>query len=324
MDQSSDQGNTSSGSSGFGLINVVFVLFGLVAIYYLYRFLYSTAGSSAATVISKQQSASMPVTTTKFPTPFEGGEYSVNTWLYVSSFNKNRNTRKHVLELKGQYFSTLLIALGAFKNTLTVRTHTVDVVSGFQSGAGTGTGTGGTGTGTAGTGRGTGTGTGRGTGTGGTGTGTTTTTTTSTTTTTDTPNSGQSGSLSSSNVGALFAPMAMDDELLPPPVCDLPEIDLQRWTMITVVISGRTIDVYMDGKLSRSCTTSSYYKVDPTGVTLSIAERGGFDGYIGNTSMGAYSMNPDEIYRAYLSGPQGASMDIFAWIASIFKGANSS
>lgn len=91
--------------------------------------------------------------------------------------------------------------------------------------------------------------------------------------------------------------------------------------MITVVLSGRTIDVYLDGKLSRSCTTSSYYKVDPTGVSMNILDRGGFDGYIGNTMVGSYSMNPDEIYRAYLSGSNGASMDALRWIETLFRGA---
>jgi len=191
------------------------------------------------------------------------------------------NTRKHVFEIKGQYFSTLLIALGAFKNTLTVRTQSDVVLEGFQGTRGSG----------------------------------------SDITNTNTPNSGGTGSLATDEVDALFKPMAMDDEILTtPPICDLPEIDLQRWTMITVVLSGRTIDVYLDGKLSRSCTSSSYYKVDPTGVSMNIVDRGGFDGYIGNTMVGAYSMNPDEIYRAYLSGPNGTSMDILRWIESIFRG----
>jgi len=236
---------------------------------------------------------------TTAPAPFEGGEYSVNTWVYVSSYNKNMNTRKHVLEIKGQYFSTLLIALGAFKNTLTVRTHSDAILEGFQgSGSGSGSKSGSSGSGI---------------------------------TNTNTPNSGGgggggggggAGSLAAADVDALFAPMAMDDAILTtPPICDLPEIDLQRWTMITVVLSGRTIDVYLDGKLSRSCTSSSYYKVDPTGVSMNIVDRGGFDGYIGNTMVGAYSMNPDEIYRAYLSGPNGASMDILRWIESLFRGA---
>jgi len=116
--------------------------------------------------------------------------------------------------------------------------------------------------------------------------------------------------------------MAMDDVLLTtPPPCDIPEIDLQRWTMITTVLSGRTIDVYIDGKLSRSCINKSYYKVDPTGVKMKLVDRGGFDGYIGNTTVGSYSMNPDEIYRAYQSGPQGSSFNIIQWILSLFKGA---
>ena len=278
-------------SYGFGIVNIIFVVIGLFCIYYLYRFLYSSDNTTATTLVGGQQSAAIhPAPITTAPVPFEGGEYSVNTWLYVSSYNKNMNTRKHVFEIKGQYFSTLLIALGAFKNTLMVRTHSDAVLEGFQSSAsGSGSGSG------------------------------------SSITTTNTPNSGGTGSpgsLATDDIDALFKPMAMDDAILTtPPICDLPEIDLQRWTMVTVVLSGRTIDVYLDGKLSRSCTSSSYYKVDPTGVSMNIVDRSGFDGYIGNTMVGAYSMNPDEIYRAYLSGPNGASMDILRWVESLFRGA---
>ena len=121
----------------------------------------------------------------------------------------------------------------------------------------------------------------------------------------------------------MFRAMASDDSLLTAPaVCDVPEIDLQRWTMVTVVLSGRKVDVYIDGKLSRSCATPSYFRVDPTvGLKMNISDRGGFDGYIGNTLVGAYSMNPEEIYRTYLSGPNGASLDPISWVTSIFTGA---
>ena len=300
--------NSGSGSSsGFGLVNVLFVILGLFAIYYLYRFLYSNANTTATTLLSVQQSAAMPPPKTPTgPTPFEGGEYSVNTWIYISSFNKNRNTRKHIFEIKGDLFSTLLIALGAFKNTLLVRTHTDDPIvstDGFQSG---GSIPGGSIPGGSIPGGGSRPGGGS---------------QHDTIRTTNPPGTEQIGNLSSSSVDAIFEPIAMQDDILTTPAtCDLPEIDLQRWTMITVVLSGRTIDVYMDGKLSRSCTTSSYYKVDPTGVTMNIVDRGGFDGYIGNTMTAAYSMNPDEIYRTYLSGPNGSSMDILHWIQSLFLG----
>lgn len=274
----------------FGILTLVFVIIGLFAIYYLYRFLYSSESTQkkAVTLIGGQQNAAVhPPPVTDAPIPFEGGDYSVNTWVYVNSYVKNMNSRKHIFEIKGEYFSTLLIALGAFKNTLTVRTQSDTVVDGFASGSGSGSGNGDTANLT-------------------------------------TPNSGSAstGSLSVANVNALFAKMSMDDEYLTtPPVCDIPEIDLQRWTMITVVLSGRTIDVYIDGKLQRSCTSPSYYKVDPTGVSMNIVDRGGFDGYIGNTMVGAYSMNPDEIYRAYLSGPSGSSLDILRWIETLFRGA---
>jgi hypothetical protein len=148
------------------------------------------------------------------------------------------------------------------------------------------------------------------------------------TTTTSTPKSSEKpGDLSAENAKAFFKPFAVDDSLLvegftTPTICDLPEVDMQRWTMISVVLSGRTIDVYLDGKLSRSCISPSYYKVDPTGVTPVLTDYGGFDGFMGRTEVANYAMNPDEIYRAYLSGPDGPpSFDIIAWIGSLFKGS---
>jgi hypothetical protein len=52
-------------------------------------------------------------------------------------------------------------------------------------------------------------------------------------------------------------------------------------------------------------------------------ENGGFDGYVGNTNVGATAMNPHEIYNMYLSGPGGNSYNILSWFASVFKGPGS-
>lgn len=285
-------GDYESGSTGLSLFfTFIFVLIGLIAIFYTYQYLYST-DVAMTTLVSGQKDAS--VISSSLPTipkPYEGGEYTVTTWVYVNSFNKNRNTKKHIFELQGQYFSTLLIGLGGFNNTLMVRTHTQDPMMNNVTGTGTGTGTR-TGTGSP--------------------------------LSTAPPNAAtQAGNLSAAALSSLFTPMAMDDSLLTvQPVCDLPQIDLQRWTMVTVVLTGRTIDVYLDGKLSRSCATPSFYKVDPTGVSPVIADRGGFDGYIGNTKVAKHALNPDEIYRAYLAGPNGGgSTDPFSWFISLFKGS---
>jgi len=290
-------GQTPQGPpSSFGLMTVIYLVVGLVSIYYLYRYLYTPTESKTLVLVGgKREADTSPEKIPKLPTPYEGGEYSFNTWIYISSLNKNLNTLKHIFEINGENFSTLLVALGAFNNTLIVRTHTKGV-EGFQATSGAGSGP------SAGSGPGA-------------------TPTVSATP----PNAALSpGDLSKTAMTSLLKPMAMNDELLTTPaICDLPEIDMQRWTMVSVVLSGRTIDVYLDGKLSRSCMGASYFKVDPTGVNPLITAHGGFDGYIGQTTVGNYAMNPDEIYRNYLSGPEGAgNIDFIGWIVSLIRGSS--
>lgn len=297
--------NNSSSSDSVGLVTIlirlIVVVVSLVALYYLYRTLYTDKSVKATTLLQgKRQADISPDVVPAMPAPFEGGEYTFSTWVYINSFNKNMNTRKHIFEIKGDNFSTLLVALGAFKNTLVVRTHNKDIVVGenFQGMAASSKarqtteafqGAGGA-------------------------------------TSTQPPNAADAstaGTLSKEDVGRMFTPMAMDDSLLTTPqTCDLPEIDMQRWVLITVVLSGRTIDVYLDGKLARSCVTSSYYKVDPTGVKPVICGRGGFDGYVSNMAVANYGMSPDEIYRTYLSGPEGGFSNVLDSVTSMFTGSS--
>lgn len=103
-------------------------------------------------------------------------------------------------------------------------------------------------------------------------------------------------------------------------MCDIDSIDLQRWVNITTVVSGKTIDVYINGKLSRSCVLPGIYKVEPgnnatitlggvspTGVPGSTPATG-FGGYIGQTYMANYAYSPDYIYAQYLNGPFPVSL----------------
>lgn len=308
-----DQGVSNSPTMGMGVLTIAFVIVGLVSIYYMYTYIYKNVQFTGTNLVTGKQNANLPPSSIPAsPPPLEGGEYSVNVWMYISSFNSNLNTLKHVFEIQGGYFSTLLIALGAFRNTLVVRTHTDNPTS-TGSSTTTSTGTGASGSGGSRSGFADFTGA---------PTALEAFSTIRSTTPSNVEGFTTSGSLSKANVDALFAAKAMDDSLVDtPPPCDLPEIDLQRWTLVTVVLSGRTTDVYLDGKLHRSCGNPSYYRVDPTGVTIKLLERGGFDGYIGNTSVANYAMNPDEIYRTYLSGPNGATLDILKWIEALFRGA---
>lgn len=289
---------SNGGPKSSKLFTVITIVLAAIALYYLYTFLYknvsgpAVGSDSIVLVKGKKEANVVPEKLPKLPTPYEGGQYSFNTWIYVNSFNTNMNTRKHIFELKGDHFSTLLVGLGAFRNTLVVRTHTKDVTQGFESFQGA-----------------------------------VIPAVTREAEGFQTPGASDAmadGDLSKKAIDdTIFKTMTSDDSLLDPKtMCDLPEIDMQRWVMITVVLDGRTIDVYVDGKLARSCMTKSYYKVDPTGVSPVVLGRGGFDGYISNMSATNYAMNPDEIYRAYRAGPEGATLNIIDWFKSLFTGDN--
>ena len=248
------------------LITIALILVGIIAIYYLYNFITRTTSVISTSIISQTSQGTLKITNLPtLPSIYEGGEYAVSMWVYINSYNINRNRRKHIFEIAGNSFSTLLIGLGAFKNTLIVRTHSKDFDGNVLGTAAP-------------------------------------------------PNSAQTpgseeagrvdGSLRPTDLTSMFQPLALDDSLLDTsPTCDLPEINMQRWTFITVTLSGRTIDVYLDGKLARSCVSKSYYKVDPTGVKAKILDYGGFDGLISKVVVYNNGISSNDIYRVYQKGP---------------------
>jgi hypothetical protein len=251
------------------LITFALVIVGAVALYYLYNFLHRTTSITSTAILTPDTLGTTKLSVLPNPPPiYEGGEYAVSMWVYINSYNVNRNRRKHLFEIGGASFSTLLIGLGAFRNTLFVRTHSKDFDAGASAAAQPAPAA----------------------------------------NATQTPGSEEAaradGSLKAADITSMFQPMALDDTILDStPACDLPEIDMQRWTFIAVVLSGRTIDVYLDGKLARSCVTKSYFKVDPTGVSAKALDHGGFDGHISKVNAYNNGINPSDIYKLYQAGP---------------------
>jgi len=91
------------------------------------------------------------------------------------------------------------------------------------------------------------------------------------------------------------------------PVCDLQNIDMQRWLNVTVCTSGRIVDIYYDGKLNRSCILPGPIR-GATGAStqnVKIGEAAGFRGSLGVMNYYAYALTPDRIYSIYLAGPGG-------------------
>lgn len=94
---------------------------------------------------------------------------------------------------------------------------------------------------------------------------------------------------------------------------DIDNIALQKWVNITVVLAGRTLDVYIDGKLSRSTVLSQMYKVDSDKPTVKIGGPDGFGGIIGKTRIANFAYAPDQVYKNYYSGPFDNSLLGMLW-----------
>ena len=101
-------------------------------------------------------------------------------------------------------------------------------------------------------------------------------------------------------------------------MCDINQIDLQKWVLVNVVSNGTTLDVYLDGKLGRSCILpGSIYINNSKTVSLKLFEYGGFGGYVSNLSLHQYALNPEQIWRYYMKGP-GPSYTPWQYIQTLF------
>jgi hypothetical protein len=86
-------------------------------------------------------------------------------------------------------------------------------------------------------------------------------------------------------------------------MCDIEEVNIQRWVNITVVMMGKTVDVYIDGKLSRSSVLPGLFAADGDIPSLTLGNPNGFGGIIGLTRGANIAYTPDRVYALYQQGP---------------------
>jgi hypothetical protein len=90
--------------------------------------------------------------------------------------------------------------------------------------------------------------------------------------------------------------------------CNVDNIPIQKWVNVIVSLYGRTMDVYIDGKLVRTCVLPGVAKVSNT-APLYITPNGGFSGYTSSINYYANSLNPQEAYNIYRAGYGGSSFN---------------
>jgi len=101
--------------------------------------------------------------------------------------------------------------------------------------------------------------------------------------------------------------------------CTLDNIPLQTWAHVLVTLNNRALDLYLDGKLVRTCVLPGVPK-QSTGQPLVICgdsnenSPGGFDGYVSNINYLSRPVNPREAYAIYREGPGGSN-----WFTNVFN-----
>ena len=101
--------------------------------------------------------------------------------------------------------------------------------------------------------------------------------------------------------------------------CDIKNIKLQKWVNITMSVYGNTVDLYLDGKLVRTCVLTAIPTIQPTDKdTLFVGgaytkgacngDSGDLRGYISNVVYKSDYFTPEEAWNIYSAGYSGAGM----------------
>lgn len=281
---------SASSAGGPGLVNsIIYVLLSFVLVYFVYRLVYPQQDPREAQVIDFNDgghavTAATDLNSSPLPQLFTGGEMTLSFWLYVSDWDVRAGMVKHVLSVKGS-------SPGTNYNSLVCALYPLEnkmMIRVRTAGASTPTGTGSQSNPTAPQASGS-----------------------------DYTNIATFNNLLNQNIG-----LADFTNTLNYPMCDLPEFDLQRWINVTVVVSGRICDVYLDGKLARSCMLDNVMQVPKSvgtqGIAVEACQKQGFGGALSRVQLYSYAITPDRVYSIYQAGPSIKSATLVDKLLGLF------
>jgi hypothetical protein len=83
--------------------------------------------------------------------------------------------------------------------------------------------------------------------------------------------------------------------------CNVANIPIQKWVNLIVSVYGRSMDIYIDGKLVRTCLLPGVASVNNS-ANLYVTPSGGFDGWTAKLQYYPTSLNPQECWNIYSQG----------------------
>jgi len=83
--------------------------------------------------------------------------------------------------------------------------------------------------------------------------------------------------------------------------CSVANVPIQKWVNLVVSVYGRALDVYIDGKLVRTCLLPGVASVN-NNSNIYVTPLGGFEGWTSKFQYYPNSINPQEAWNIYTKG----------------------
>ena len=87
--------------------------------------------------------------------------------------------------------------------------------------------------------------------------------------------------------------------------CAIANVPIQKWCNLLVSVYNRTLDIYLDGKLVRTCVLPGVAKID-TNAPVFVTPIGGFSGWTSRFQYWADSTDPQKAWNIYQAGYGGS------------------
>lgn len=86
--------------------------------------------------------------------------------------------------------------------------------------------------------------------------------------------------------------------------CKVSNVPVQKWVNLTISVYGRSLDVYIDGKLAKTCLLPGVANINNKS-DIYVTPVGGFDGWTSRFQYYPNALNPQQVYNIYTNGYGG-------------------
>ena len=92
--------------------------------------------------------------------------------------------------------------------------------------------------------------------------------------------------------------------------CSVSNIPIQKWVNLIVNVNGRSMDIYLDGKLVRTCLLPGVAHIN-NNSNIYVTPGGGFSGWSSKLAYYPTSINPQDCWNIYLQGYSSSWSSMF-------------